>query len=155
MFPNSSKDIKFLNIEEEKPTKVKTESTFNNINEERDSPESMINFINKKIDFKSKFDEKGSDEFLSSKDKALCDETLNDEIEEDENGSYSNINFMKNFTFNKENNFINDEKNCSINNQKCSFLNHNLFKTNKLCNNYCNLNEIEKNKEKKLGKNLK
>ena len=146
MFPNSSKNIKFLNINQVTATKTKTESTFNNINEERDSPDGIIKFINKKIIFKSKFDKKGSDEFLSSKDIALCGVILDDEIEEDENESYNNLNFMENFTFNKENSMIDSEKNQHINNQKRYLLNQILFKSNKLSNNYYNFNEIEKNK---------
>ena len=148
MFPNSSKELKYLDISQVKPPNSKTESTFNNINEKRDSPNDIINFINKKFHFKSKFDKKGSDEFLSSKDIALCDVLLDDEIEENEN-EYNDLTFMQNFTFNKEKNLINDEKNRNIKISKRS-----LFEQNKLYNNCYNLNEIEKNKEK-FGNNLK
>ena len=110
MFPNSSKNIKFLNINQVTATKTKTESTFNNINEERDSPDAIINFINKKFHFKSKFDKKGSDEFLSSKDIALCDVILDDKIEEDDENEYNDISFMQKFTFSKVNNLVKDEK---------------------------------------------
>ena len=147
MFPNSSKELKYLDISQVKPPNSKTESTFNNINEKRDSPNDIINFINKKFCFKSKFDKKGSDKFLSSKDLALCDVLLNDEIEENEN-EYNDLVFMQNFTFNEENNLINDEKIRNIKIPKCYPLNHSLFELNKLNNNYYNTNKIEKNKAK-------
>ena len=153
MFPNSSKDLKYLAVPQSKPTNTKTESTFNNINEERDSPDAIINFINKKFNFKSKFDKKGSDEFLSSKDIALCDVLLDDEIEENEN-EYNDLTFMHNFTFSKEKNLTNDEKNRTLKISKRFPSNHSLFEQNKLYNNYYNLNEIEKNK-KKFRDNLK
>ena len=146
MFPNSSKDIECLEIIQTKPSNIQTESTLNNINEERNSPDGIINFINKKLVFKSKFDKKGSEQFLSSKDIALCDVILDDEIEGDENESYNNIEFMKKFTFNKENNLINGEKNYPIKNQQCDLLG----KSNKLYNN--NSNKIERNRKKNSEK---
>ena len=103
MFPNSSKDLKYLSLPQGKSTITNTQRNFNNINEERDSPDAIINFINKKFRFKSKFDKKGSEELLSSKDIALCDVMLDDQIEEDENERYNNISFMQKLTFNKEN----------------------------------------------------
>ena len=106
MITKSPKDIKYPNIIQDKPIYIKTESTLNNINEERDSPNDIINFINKRFVFKSKFDENGSDIFLSSKDIALSDVILNDEIEGDKNETYNDIDFMKKFTFNKANNLI-------------------------------------------------
>ena len=155
MFPKSSKDIKYLNVTKEKPIYAKTESTLNNLNEERDSPDAIINFINKKIVFKSKFDKKGSEQFLSSKDIALCDVILDDEIEDDENESYNNISFMKEFTFDKEKNLVNIEKNDCIQNSKCCHLRHSLFKPNKLNNNYCYSKKNEKDKDKNSGKYFK
>ena len=131
MFPKSSKNIQYLTINQMKPISTKTESIYNKTDEERDSPDSIINFINKKIIFKSKFDKKGSDKFLSSKDIALCDVILDDEIEEDENESFNDISFMKEFTFNNENNMVNVEKNCGIKNPKCYQPRGSLFKTNK------------------------
>ena len=91
----STKRIKSHSIPEAKPIALKTTETFVTANQERDSPDEIINFIHKKIHFKSKFDKKGSDEFLSSKDIALCDVILDDKIEgDDENISFNNISFM-------------------------------------------------------------
>ena len=132
MFPKSTKNIKLCNITQTKPTKS-SENTINNVEEKRDSPEAIINFINKKIHFVSKFDKKGSDEFLLSKDIALCDVILDDVIEENEKETYNNISIMETFTFDKNNNTINDDK-------------------NKSNNNFINLQQMKNNKEKTLGK---
>ena len=132
MFPKSTKNIKLCNITQTKPTKS-SENTINNVEEKRDSPEAIINFINKKIHFVSKFDKKGSDEFLLSKDIALCDVILDDVIEENEKETYNNISIMETFTFDKNNNTINDDK-------------------NKSNNNFSNLQQMKNNKEKTLGK---
>ena len=110
MFANSSKNLNNLNIAQLKPTIAKTKRTLNTIDEERDSPDAIINFTNKKIPFKSKFDKKGSDEFLSSKDIALCDVILDDKIDGGDENEYNDIAFMQKFTFNKERSLINDEK---------------------------------------------
>ena len=45
--------------------------------------------------------------------------------------SVKNISFMKEFTFNNENNIVNVEKNCGIKNPKCYQPRGSLFKTNK------------------------
>ena len=111
--------------------------------EKRDSPDDIINFINKKIIFKSKFDQKGSDEFLSSKDMALSDVILNEEIEnDDENEGYNNFSFMKNFSFNKENNPIDEEIDCQIKNTKYSRSNKCVFKSSKFNDNTNNYGAI-------------
>ena len=115
----SLKEIKNLDISQLKSTVPKTERTINNIDEERDSPNEIINFTNKKIPFKSKFDKKGSDEFLSSKDIALCDVILDDKIEENDENEYNDITFMQKFTFSKGNNLINSKKNSITKIQKC------------------------------------
>ena len=155
MFPKSPKFMKRLTIIQAEATTSKMESTFNNLDEERDSPDAIINFINKKIHFKSNFDKKGSDEFLSAKDIALCDVVLDEEIEDyDENENYNNISFMENFTFNKENNLFCDEKNFCSKNQEHYLLNHSLFTLIKYNENNCNQDSIDKN-EKNIGKNLK
>ena len=147
MFPKSSIDMKYLSIAQLKPTVLKTESTFNIIDEERDSPAAIIKFINKKIIFKSKFDKKGSDEFLASKDMALSDVILDDEIEEEsENDSCNSITFMKKFTFNKEKNLVNYEKNMSAKNPKRCLLDA-FFKSNKSIENNYNLDSIEKKRK--------
>ena len=153
MFPKSTKNIKLCNITQTKPTKS-SENTINNVEEKRDSPEAIINFINKKIHFVSKFDKKGSDEFLLSKDIALCDVILDDEIEEDESDCYNNISFMRKFTFDRGNNPNNDEKNLSGKNQKSNQLNHGVSKQHKLSENNSHLDAIGKNKEKKIRKKL-
>lgn len=155
MIPSSSKNLKLLNENQLKSAKRKTESTLDITNKERDSPEAIINFINKKIIFESIFDEEGSDKFLSSKDLALRDVILDDEIEEDENESYNSISFMRKFTFNKEKYLIKDEENLWIKNPFCYLLNRNIYKSYKLYDKYYNLNEIEQNKEKEIENNFK
>ena len=154
MIPNSSKNLKLLTENQLKSVKRKTESTLDVTNKERNLPHAIINFINKKIIFESKFDEEGSDKFLLSKDLALCDFILDDEIEEDENESYNSISFMKKFTFNKEKYLIKDEENLWIKNPFCYLLNRNIYKSYKLCDKYYNLNEIEQNKETKIENNF-
>ena len=148
-----SKEIKYLNVNLAKPATSNTESTLNNVEEERDSPDAIIKFINKKIIFKSKFDRKGSEEFLSSKDIALCNVILDDEIEE-ECECYNNLNFMRQFTFNRGNNPNSDEKNLSGKNQKSNQLNHGVSKQHKLNENNSHLDAIGKNKENKTRKKL-
>ena len=110
MVPKLSKEVKDLSFAQSIPTILRTQRTYNNIDEERDSPNEIITFTNKKIQFKSKFDKKGSDEFLSSKDIALCDVILDDEIEEENENEYNDISFMQKFTFSKVNNLVKDEK---------------------------------------------
>ena len=143
MFPNSTKEIKNISVNQLKPTIPKIERTLNNINEERDSPDEIINFTNKKIPFKSKFDKKGSDEFLSTKEVALCDVILDDKIEEDDENEYNDISFMDKFSFNRVNTLKDDEK-TSHRRSKILF-SENLY----------NFDPMEKNKEKKTDKNFK
>ena len=152
MFPKPSENNTRLNITQAKLKNAETESTLNIVKEERDSPDDIIKFINKKIIFESKFDKKGSEQFLLSKDFALYDVLLDDEVEEDGNESYNNISFMKEFTFDKEKKITNEEKNYNIKNQKYHLLSHSILKLNKLNNNFCNFNETEKDKEKISGK---
>ena len=136
MLQKISKVEKHHNIIQIKAATPKKESSPSKINEKRDSPDGIINFINKKIIFKSHFDQKGSDEFLSSKDLALCDVILDEEIEnDDENENCNNFSFMKNFSFNIENNIIDEEVDCQIKNTRYSRSNKCVFKSNKLNDN--------------------
>ena len=145
MFPSSPNATNYLNIDNLKPTTLKTET--NNIDKERDSPDAIVKFINKKICFKSKFDKNGSDEFLSTKDIALSDVLLDDEIEEeDENESCNSITFMKKFTFNKEKNLISNERNMRTKNPNL-YLSDIFFKSSNSFDNNYNLDSIGKNKE--------
>ena len=121
----------------------KKENLLIKIDEKRDSSDDIINFINKKFVFKSKFDQKGSDEFLSSKDMALCDVILDEEIEnDDEKEGYNNFSFMKNFSFNKENNPIDEEIDCQIKNTKYFHSNKCVFKSSKFNDNTNNYGAI-------------
>ena len=131
----SLKDVKYLSIKQIKQITLQSQST-RNTDEERDSPDAIIDFIHKKFHFKSKFDKKGSEEFLSSKDIALGDVILDDQIEEDDkNESYNNISFMEKFTFNKEINSISEEINLYTKNQKNYPSEHNSNKSYKLGDN--------------------
>ena len=132
----SLKNVKYLSIKQTKKPTLQSQST-RNTDEERDSPEAIIDFIHKKFHFKSKFDKKGSEEFLSSKDIALYDVILDDQIEEDDkSASCNNLSFMEKFTFNKEFSSISDEINFYTKNQKNYPSEHNLNKSYQLCDNY-------------------
>ena len=149
MFSMDSKEIKLFNETNFKSTKAKKESLLDNMDKERNSPDPIINFINKKIPFKSEFDENGSKKFLSSKDMALYDVKLDDKIEEDcENETYNNISFMKKFTFDVGNNLVIDEEDWCLKNPFCHLLNNKLYKSENIYDDNYYSDQVEKINEK-------